>query len=592
MVSPLAKAVATEFDRALKLQNSKKPNEAEAVYRGLLNVDPTHADSCHNLGLLMLERGNAGLALPYLLYSIHLNPDRPEAYNTVGNAWRGLGRVKEAEAAYRRAAVLNPKFAQGWFNLGNLLAQTGRSAEAEKAFRGAIAAKPDFAEAYLNLSNLLRDQRRFGDALALLEKLVKVAPKYDLAHNNLGNLYRDLDRLEEAEASYRRSTELNPGYALAWVNLGTVLNHLGRKADSVAALKRAIEIAPRYGEPYMQLATTMKLPLDAPVVKSMRFYFEEPSVALRDKMHLAFALGRVLDENGQYDLAMRYFAEGNRIKRASLDFSIANEEGYVGRIAARFTKEFLVKAPRSKVSDETPVFIVGMMRSGSTLMEQILASHPQVAGADELQWIPEIVRGFKSPSGLAFPDWIATVTADDLTRMGEAYIDRLRTRFGPGPLRITDKLPGNFLFVGLIHLMLPKARIIHMIRDPYDTCLSIYATLFADLHYYSYDMRELGRFYQLYAQLMRHWEQALPGKVYHQRYEDLVSNPEASVRKVLDYCGLPFDPKCLEFHKTERRVRTASSQQVREQLHARSIGRWRNYEKHLGEWKQMLGNPA
>ena len=176
--------------------------------------------------------------------------------------------------------------------------------------------------------------------------------------------------------------------------------------------------------------------------------------------------------------------------------------------------------------------------------------------------------------------------------MGEAYITRLRHRFGDGPRLITDKLPGNFLFIGLIHLILPKAKIIHMQRDPLDTCLSIYNTLFAQLHYYAYDMRELGQFYQLYSGLMKHWDQVLPGKIFHQRYEDLVGDPEKSVRKVLDYCNLPFDEKCLEFYKSDRRVRTASSQQVREQLHARSIGRWRNYEKHLGEWKTMLGRQS
>lgn len=592
MASPIAKAVATEFNRALKLQNSKKPAEAEAIYRGLLTVDATHADAYHNLGLLILERGKPGLALPYLLYSTHLKSDRPEAYNTVGNTWRALGKREEAEAAFRRATTLNPNYAQAWFNLGNILAETGRNTEAEKAFRSAIAARRDYAEAYLNLGNVLRSQNRHKEGLDLLQKLVKIAPNYDLAHNNLGNTYRDLDQLEKAEASYRRATEVNPGYAVAWLNLGTVLNHLGRKADSVTALRRAIELAPRFGEPYMHLATTMKVPLDAPVVAAMKLYFDEPSVSAVDKMYLAFALGRVMDDNGQHDAAFKYFREGNRLKRASVSFDLAAEQAMVERIATRFNKERLAKPPRSKVADETPIFIVGMMRSGSTLMEQILASHPQVVGADELQWMPEIAFGFKSPSGLPFPDWIASASESELTAMGQLYIDRLRARFGAGPRFITDKLPGNFLFIGLISLILPKAKIIHTVRDPYDTCLSIYTTLFATLHHYAYDMKELGQFYKVYERLMKHWESVLPGKIYQQRYEDLVSNPESSVRKVLDYCGLPFDPKCLEFYNTERRVRTASSQQVREALHARSVGRWRNYEKHLGEWKTLFGAQA
>ncbi|MFO0994537.1 MAG: sulfotransferase [Hyphomicrobiales bacterium] len=584
------KIVQAEFESALKLQNARKLDEAEAAYYGVLTVQPDHADAQHNLGLIKLDRGQPGQALAYLQYAIKLNPAIAEAHNTLGNAWRSFGKTTEAEAAYRRATDIKPSYALAWFNLGNLLADSQQLQQAEAAYRKALAARPDYAEAMLNLSNVLRTQNRKEEALKLLKKLTTAAPKYELGFNNLGNLHRDLDDLENAQASYRRAAELNPQYALAWLNLGTVLNHLGRKADSVTALRRAIEVAPRFGEPYMQLASTMKVPLDAPVVASMQFYYDEPAIPARDKMHLAFALGRVFNDNGQYDKAFDYFREGNRLKRASLTFNIAGEEALMERTRAVFTKEFFAKAPRSAVNDETPVFIVGMMRSGTTLMEQILASHPQVAGADELQWIPEIAFGFKPKSGQTYPDWLRSVSAKDLTAMGEAYIGRLRQRFGDGPRLITDKLPGNFLFVGLIHLILPNAKIIHMRRDPYDVCLSIYSTLFAQMHHYAYDMHELAQFYQLYSGLMNHWDKVLPGRILHQRYEDLVGDPERVVRMVLDYCNLPFDEKCLEFYNSDRRVRTASSQQVREQLHTRSIGRWRNYEKHLGEWKAMLAS--
>lgn len=581
--------VKSEFDIALKLQNSRKLEEAEAAYYNVLAANPEHADAQHNLGLIKLDRGLPGQAVAYLQYAIKLNPALPEAHNTLGNAWRVLGKLAEAEASYRTAAEIKPKYSIAWFNLGNLLNERREYAHAETAFRKAVAAKPDYAEAYLNLSNTLRSQNRRDAAQSVLERLIKIAPKYELAHNNLGNIHRDLDDLAKAEASYRRATEINPQYALAWLNLGTVLNHLGRKADSVTALRRAIEIAPRFGEPYMQLASTTKIPLDAPVVESMKYYYSEPALAARDRMHLAFALGRVFDQNGRFDDAFEYFREGNRLKRASVNFDIANEETLVERIRATYSKAAIAKAPSSGVSDETPVFIIGMMRSGTTLMEQILASHPQVAGADELQWIPEIAFGFKAKSGQSFPEWLGSAAAEDFTGMGQAYIAKLRKRFGAAPRLITDKLPGNFLFVGLIHLILPNAKIIHMRRDPYDTCLSIYTTLFSQLHHYAYDMQELGRFYQLYSRLMKHWDEVMPGRIFHQQYEDLVADPENWVRKVLDYCGLPFDPKCLEFYKSDRRVRTASSQQVREQLHARSIGRWHGYEKHLGEWKAMFG---
>jgi tetratricopeptide (TPR) repeat protein len=586
-----AKAVDVEFQRGLKLQKEKKAYEAELAYVNLLSLDSKHADAYHNLGLIRLTQGQAAIALPYLLYSVELKPESAEAHNTLGNAWTKLGKTAEAEKAFRRAVSLKPKYAQGWFNLANFLATQRRGEEAEKAYRSAIAAKPDYAEAYLNLGNLLRTPERREEALKLLKKLIEIAPKYDLAHNNLGNIYRDLDKLSEAAASYRRSLEINPYYALGWLNLGTVLNHLGRQEDSIAALRRAISVAPRFGEPYMQLASTVSLELADPAVEAMQYYYGEPAVTERDRMYLAFGLGRVFDRHGQHQKAFDYWKEGNRLKRATLNYDVADERARAQRIKAQFSKAFLQKAPASHVADRTPIFIIGMMRSGTTLMEQILASHPQVASGDELMWIPEIAAGFKS-SGRPYPESIASATADELTRMGNDYISRLRDRFGKEARNITDKLPGNFFFVGLIHLILPNAKIIHMQRDPYDTCLSIYSNLFAQSHYYAYDLGELGEFYAIYRDMMKHWDQVLPGKVYHQQYEELIASPEATIRKVLAHCELPFDPRCLEFHKTERRVRTASSQQVREPLNDRSIGRWRNYESQIAQWKAVLGAKA
>lgn len=584
------RAIRAEFANALKLHNAKKLGEAEAAYLGLLMAKPDHADAQHNLGLIKLDRGLPGQALAYVQYAIALKPDLAEAHNTLGSIWRALKRPAEAEAAYRRAVEINPKFALGWFNLGHKLAQDNRAVEAEKAYRKAIAANPDYLEAHLNLGNVLRSLNRQSEALALMQDLVKKAPKYDLAHNNLANLYRDLDKLPEAAASYRRALELNPHFALAWLNLGTVLNHLGCTGDSVAALKRAIAVAPRFGEPYMQLASTVRLALDDPYVGAMRTFFDDPGVAAKDRMYFAFALGRVFDEHGQYDKAFQAIKEGNRLKRASLQFDIVVERDAVQRTRAVFTRQFL-HTPASTLVDETPIFIIGMMRSGTTLLERILASHPQVEAADELEWIPQLASGMRL-GGRAYPECLPSATAEDLSNLGKGYTDRLRGRFGPGCRYITDKLPGNFLFVGLIHLILPNARIIHMQRDPYDTCLSIYSTLFATQHHYAYDMRELGEFYLVYRNLMNHWDEVLPGKVCHQRYEDLVAAPEQSVRRILDFCGLPFDPKCLEFQKNEGRVKTASSQQVREGLHARSVGRWRNYEEHLGEWKRLFAAQA
>ena len=570
--------VESQFRAALRDQQAGRLAEAEAGYYRVLNRDPKHARAQHNLGLIMLDGGRPGAALAHLHYALALDPKLAEGHNTLGNALRRLGYSGEAEASYRRAVELKPGYAFAWANLALLLAEQKREEEAEACYRQAISADPRYREAYLNLGNLLRKTRP-QEAIELTGKILEIDPNYDLAHNNMGNLQRDLDRLDEAAASYRRAVEANPRSPLALLNLGTVLNHLGRRQESVDALRRCIAIDPSQGEPYFQLAVTVKLALDDPAVTEMRRLYDDPRTSDAERLFLAFGLGRVSDENRLYDDAFRYWQVGNRLKRATLEFDIDNERRFVARLHQTYSKEFLRTAPCSRVNDDTPIFIVGMIRSGTTLTEQILASHPQVVGADEVTWISELRRSLRG------------FTVEELTRAGQTYIDQVRARFGSGPRFITDKLVGNFLEVGFIHLALPNARIIRTSRNPYDSLLSAWSSLFAEHHYYIYDMRELAEFYRLYRQTIAHWDQVLPGKVYHQSYEGLIADPETSVRKLLDFCGLPFDERCLAFHQTERRVRTASSQQVREQLHTRSLGRWRNYEHHLSEWKSLLGDP-
>jgi len=582
------KVIEAEFQSAVRLQNSGRLEEAQIAYHNVLAAAPDHADAHHNLGLIHLNRGQAAAALPYLYYSLELKPQLSVAHNTLGNALRKLGRQAEAEAAFRNSVELDPRHALAWFNLADLLSSAGRSGEAEKAYRSAISARPDYAEAHLNLGNVLRGQKRYEEALACLQKLVTIAPRYAFAHNNLGNILRDLDRLEEAEEAYAHAVEADPHYAMAWLNLGTVRNHLGKMSQAADALKQALVIAPRYGEAFMQLCSTVKLTPDDRLVADMHRHYADQATPQRDRMYMAFGLGSAYDRAGRHDEAFAHFAEGNRLKRATLAFDIASERRLVSNIREQFSAAFFATARPAPITDATPVFIIGMMRSGTTLMEQILASHPEVTGADELPWMPDIAFGF-SKDGLRYPHYVPSLSVAELTHMGEDYLHRLRKRFGTGPRFITDKLPGNFLTIGLIHLALPKAKIIHMQRDPYDTCLSIYTTLFASLHHYAYDMAELGEFFLLYRSLMAHWDEVLPGRIYHQRYEELVAEPEANIRKILDFCGLSFDRACLDFHATDRSVRTASSTQVREKLHTRSLGRWRNYERHLVTWKAMFG---
>lgn len=579
MSSEAARTAEIKFTAALRAQNEGRGEEALALYREVLNAAPRHANALHNYGLLLMERGLSGPAYPYLKLSVELNDKVAETHNTLGNALFNCGLRNEAEAEYRKAVELKPGYAVAWRGLARLCHDSDRPAEAEAYYRKAIEANPDYRDALINLGNLVRF-KNVEEAIALTRRALKVDPKSALALNNLGNYLRDLDKLDEAAELYRQAVEADPQSFIAWLNLGTVLNHLGKREPAVEALRRAIAIDPSRGDPYFQLAVTTKLSLDDPAVAGMRRLYADPKLPDGERMFIAFALGRVSDENKLYDEAFAFWHVGNKLKSATVSFDINTEETIAVRMRARYSAEFLAGMPKSKVADPTPIFIVGMIRSGTTLMEQILASHPVVLGADENTFLPQAAQSIKA------------YTPEEFTRIGELYIHKLRDRYGVQSPRITDKLVGNWLYVGLIHLALPNAKIICLRRNPYDSCVSAYGSLFTAYHEYCYDMADVAKFYNIFKDMMAYWDSVLPGKVYYQSYEKLIAQPEEEVRKILAHCELPFDERCLAFDKTERRVRTASAQQVREKLHSRSIERWRNYGHHIDPWRPILGDPG
>jgi len=575
----ILKAAEREFGAAFAAQNAGDTVMAEEGYHRVLNLVPDHHMALHNLAMLMTAKGQAGAALSLLFHAARLAPMAGEVQNSIGNAHRRLNDFKAAEEAYKKALACRPDYAAPWFNLAAAYRDSGRASEMPACYWKTIEIDPNHRDAHLNLGNLLRESDR-KTAFKLTRRALEIDPNYPLAHNNLGNLLRDADKLDEAAVCYRRATDLDPGYALAWLNLGTVLTHLGRPAESAVALRRSLALNPGMGDTYFQLAITEKLKPDDPVVQAAKRLYDDPKTPESERIYLAFALGRVCDRAGLFDQAFAYWRTGNDLKRKASPFDIKGEQRIAERIRAQYTPEFLARAPRSDITDNTPIFVVGMIRSGTTLMEQILASHPEVVGADEEIWLPRTAASVKE------------FTTEALNRAGQSYIDELRGRFGPAPKRIVDKLVGNWLQVGFIHLAMPNAKIICMRRNPYDSGLSAYSSLFTSYHDYCYDLRDIALFYNLFNGLMRHWDTVLPGKVLTQRYEELIERPEESVRRVLDFLGLPFDARCLNFHQNERRVKTASTQQVREKLHSRSVERWRNYERHLEMWKPLMETPG
>jgi tetratricopeptide (TPR) repeat protein len=577
-----------DFALALAKQNAGRSKEAAALYRGVLANDPTHAYAYHNLGLILAETGRAGLAIPLLWYATQLMPELPDAHNSYGNVLMKAGKREEAEGEIRKAINFAPQVPIYRFNLANLLSSMGRHEEAEAAFREAIRLDPNYVEALNNLGNTLRNLKRPDEARRAFEQVLAVKPGYAMAHNNIGNLNRDAGALAEAEANYLEAIRHDPKLAIAYFNLGNVLRDSGRTAEAASAFRKAIELEPRNADAYRHLVQVERLPPEDGLVAYMQSLYENALTPDSEKIHLSFALGRVFDQSKKWDDAFRYFEAGNKLHRKTFSYDIRSERSLLARIGKFYSAEKVARMPGSGIKDDTPVFIIGMIRSGTTLIEQILASHPAVEGGGELPYVQDAVNELYSSTRLPFPDCTKDLTAAHAKTLGEEYLSKIRGRFGVAARRITDKMPQNFLYGGLISQILPEARFIYMKRNPLDVALSAFGIHFTDPHPYAYDLAELGQYCRFSEQVMAHWIGLFGSKILVQPYEALVENYEAELRKILDFLELPFDPACLEFYKTQRSVATASASQVREKLNANSIGRWKPYERHLRNLKAAL----
>jgi hypothetical protein len=328
-----------------------------------------------------------------------------------------------------------------------------------------------------------------------------------------------------------------------------------------------------------------------PLLAAMERLAASDDLSPADHMQLHFALGKALSDLRQHDAAFEHLRRGNAMKRATTGYDEAAALGLFDRIEATFTPERIARMAGGGQPSAVPILVLGMPRSGTTLVEQILASHPQVHGAGELDAFDAVVRSVHGPGGerAPYPEFVPALDATAIGMIGAHYLTRLEA-LAPDAPHVTDKMPSNFYFVGLVHLALPRARIIHVMRDPVDTCLSCFSKLFSAPQDHTYDLAELGRYYARYARLMAHWRKVLPpGRMLEVRYEDVVADLEGEARRITAHCGLAFDPRCLAFHRTERPVRTASATQVRQPLYRGAVGRWRPYARHLGPLLAELG---
>jgi len=551
--------------------------EAVARYEQAVALNPEYTEAHGNLGAALNKLQRYEEAIAHFERALELNPNLAEAHNDIGNALVALKRHEESVERYRRALAIRPRFAEAHYHLGNALALLDRHAEAIPHFEAALDLDSNAGEVHASLGSALSALDLYDEAVVHLRTALDLQPSSPQAHWHLGSALESAGRSEEAVACHLRALEIEPTYAEAHNGLGFSLLSLGRVAEGRRALEQAIELAPKSGSFHRNLAMSKRFNAgdsQLPVMEELAG--DMISLDETEQMELHFALGKAYADLGRLEEAFRHLAVANAVKRKRLRYDATVALDQLNRIRKVFTPQFIQqKSGRGQCSD-LPVFIVGMPRSGSTLIEQILASHPAVYGAGELPKFGQAASGLCGISA-ATPsaEGLADLPAERFGELGARYLDSLGV-LAPDAQRITDKFLANFRMIGLIHLALPRARVIHAGRDPLDTCLSCFERHFAKSSLpFTYDLAELGRYYRAYDALMAHWREVLPaGTILEVQYEDMVADFEPQARRIIAYCGLDWDERCLAFFKTKRPVHTASAAQVREPLYRSSVGRW------------------
>ncbi|MSQ92284.1 MAG: sulfotransferase family protein [Gammaproteobacteria bacterium] len=599
--------------------------EAEQTVRLAISLKPGFPHLHEDLGSVFALQQRFAEAVPCFEEAIRLEPQLPLAHKKLGQALAALGRGREADAAFEE--YFEQDADKGKVALAFDHLRAGRKDEAIETLRDALRENADNVDAMHALAQIYwRDDKHLSDAEALLRRVTTLAPGYTAAWMMLGALLHEAHRhpgsidcfdtatrLEPTNAAawgglgdacaqagevknsaevYRRSLALNPDAPGVQMGYGHVLKTLGDQAGALRAYRAAIAGKPDFGEVYWSMANLKVFRFEEAEVRAMEEQVKRSDLADRADIHFRFALGKACEDVGDYEKAWHYYDTGNQRQRKKVfhdpvAFEVRHEE-----IIEVFSREFIDQHAGQGYESAAPIFIVGLPRSGSTLIEQILASHSQVEGTAELPTLGQLAAsiGRYRRDNLQYPRAVLELRTKDFRAYGRQYIDETRAVRSTDKQFFTDKLPNNFSHVGLVHLILPNARIINARRHPFDSCLGGYKQLFGKGQDFTYDMMELAVYYRQYHETMRHWHRVLPGKVLDVHYEETVSDLETQVRRILAHCGLPFEESCVRFHETRRAIKTASSEQVRQPLYTSALGTWRRYEKYLGLWREEFAD--
>jgi tetratricopeptide (TPR) repeat protein len=500
-----------------------------------------------------------------------------------------LGRPAQAIPHYEAALALRPSYVEARKNLGNALSALNRHQEAAIHLAKVLALRPEDAEAQVAFGDALLRLDQPEDAIAHFQKALALDSGNVGARIGLGAALHMLGNSDEAIAVHRSVLASDPGNVEAHAKIGQALLAVGRLDEANVALEKAVALAPRRAGHYWNLANARRFTVDDPHLAAMQALTGElMALSAHERIDLHFALGKALADVGEHARSFTHVLEGNALMRQRVAYEEARALERFARMREVFTAELMREKAGLGDPAVAPIFIIGMPRSGTTLIEQILASHPRVFGAGELRYMAALAEEINGARGTV-PDAVPAMSAQELCSLGAAYLLRAR-RLAPDAERITDKMPGNFMLAGLIHLALPNARIIHACRDVRDTAFSCFSLLFERGQLYSYELRELGRYCRGYLELMAHWHRVMPGAILDVHYERIVGDLAGEARRIVAHCGLAWDDACLDFHRTRRSVHTASAAQVRQPIYHSSIGRWRRHEALLQPLLQQLGS--
>lgn len=562
---------------------SGNPGGAEPCYREALKLDPRYAQAHNNLGLVLHDLGRPEESEAAFRAALEIEPGSGEILNNLGIAQQSLGRLDEAEASFRKSLEINPAHAEAHNNLGALLRLKGAFERAAGELEEAVRLRADLSRAHYNLAAVRAEMGDLDAAESAARRSVELAPGDADFQTQLGQILRRRGDLAGAEASLREALEVDPRHSMALNDLGVLLLVRGDFDEAASYLRRAIESSPGLAIAYENLARTRKFSeQDADDIALLEGRAGAGELDAGASVHIHFALGKVRDDLGQYDQAFTHFAEANALKRASLDFNIDRQKRYVDEAMDTFDAAFFSRAADMGDPSELPVFIIGMPRSGTTLVEQILASHADVHGAGEVDFFRDLSPAMadRLEDTRRYPMCLEVLNAGVARELSDEYLALLR-RNAPDALRVCDKMPLNFEHLGLIAALFPNARIIHCRRNPLDVCLSIFTQHFARDLPFAYELTEIAAYYREYERLMDHWREMLPGRLFELEYERLVGEADSASRELVRHCGLTWDDRCLRFFETRRNVGTASHWQVRQPVYGDSVARWKRYQAHL-----------